>query len=132
MTDKEMEKIADLMESTWSNSFFKKDHKQLFSSILILMSDCDFKDVVGVIKDYVANYDNVPTLATISKLVHYPKDDRKKVRATSNYVCPKYLEDSDGYGYLLGPSGTYDQCIWRPKWAMEGRSKVDELSKYGI
>jgi len=131
MTTEQIETLALNLEGIWSNSFYKKDHKSLMSAILVTMSDCDYRDVLEIIRDYSANYDNVPTVATLSKLAHKPKDKAKKQMQKTEYVCPKYLEDSDGYGYMLDEHRDYI-CIWKPTWLKKGITKMETLKKYGL
>jgi len=128
MTNAQIEKVAEMLESTWSKYYYKKDHKCLVGTLLTLMADCEFKTVIDIIKDYANNYDNAPNVATISKLAHKPAE----VKSFPARNHPKYFEDSDGCGYLWNEKEKDYDCIWKYWWAEQGKSKMATLREHGV
>lgn len=128
MKPEQIESIAALLESTWSNSFYKKNHGDLVQAITLCMADTNFEDVKAIIKDYATNYDNAPTVATISRLIHKKETAAAK---QSKWKRDLYIEDSEGYGYMIGDDGEYT-CIWRPSMLKHGKTKMETLKKHGL
>lgn len=127
MTDTQIGKVAELLESTWSKTYYMKNHQSLVSSIFTLMADCELHEVAAIIKDYANNYDNVPTIATISRLAHKPKETQ------TAHTRQRYFEDSDGCGYLWNAEAKDYDCIWKFWWPRtRGLTKMEVLKTYGL
>lgn len=111
MTPSEMEKTAVILEQTFPNQYYKKDHKQLISTMMILFTDIAYKDVAKVIKDYAENYDNAPLPGTIVKVV---KRNTNKVETA--VATPRLFDDNDGCTYYRHDDG-HIECVFKWWWA---------------